>query len=139
MEIGKRKRMSATEWKTLTEKDKGVLNGLGLLQYIKPLAKSRTKPRAEPRALPKPYILLRTSTCRLCKTVTKYYFRMLPSEQDPFLLEAKRITPRSIHPSDLVAEDKEKSATCAYCSSVLEKETKGELIKRILYLESRRI
>ena len=131
-----RKAMSVREWSTLSSSDKEVLRTLNLFDVLKP--KKRAKPRTVPRNLPKPYILMTISTCKLCKTVSRSYFSMLPAKGNCYLLGAQRIAQESIHPSDTVVEKKESCTTCPNCRGILKKETKDELIKRILLLESKR-
>lgn len=132
-----RKRLSAKEWESLSFSDKEVLETLNLTNMIKPKKKAEA-PQAEPRVLPKPYILLRISACRLCKTVAENYFRMLPAKENRYLLEGKRITPENVLPSDTIVKKEVSYATCNYCYKILEKETKFELIRRIILLENKR-
>lgn len=124
-------RMTTKQWQELPAPDKEVLKALGILDLVKSLP---GKPQAQPRPLPKPYVLLRTFTCSICETTSENYFRMLPFQDNPYVLQAKRITFKDILPTDTVRKEKEFCSGCFYCYEVLAKETKRELIKRIITL-----
>ena len=126
-------RMTAKQWKELPESDKEVLKTLDILDLVKP----KHSPTS-PRPLPKPYILCKTFTCSLCETTFSKYFRMLPSPENPYTLQAKKICSKAILPTDTVRKEKEPCFGCFHCYAVLARETKRELIKRIILAGKRR-
>ena len=128
-------RMTAKQWKVLPTSDKEVLKTLNILDLVKPLP---SKPQSQPQPLPKPYILLRVSTCSICETTFNTYFRMLPFQENPYALQAKKITFKDILPTDTVRKEKESCSGCFHCYEVLAKKTKRELIRRIIILTGRR-
>lgn len=123
-------RMTVKQWQVLPEEDKEVLKSLNILDLVKPLL---SKPQASPRVLPKPYILLRIFTCNICGTTFEQYYRMLPLN-NPWVLQAKEILFKDILHEELIKEEKELCSGCSYCYEVLAKESKRELIKRIITL-----
>ncbi len=128
-------RMTLKQWKELPQEDKEVLKALNILNLVKPLL-SKHSPTS-PRILPKPYVLLRDYKCSICKTTFSDYFRMLPSKEDPYTLQAKKITFEDILSTDTVKKgkkEKEIRSGCFHCYKVLGKESKEELIKRIIAL-----
>lgn len=129
-------RMTNRQWKELPSSDKEILETLNILDLVKPL---KGKPLLkESLPLPEPYILLKTFKCTLCKTIFIKHFRMLPSLQDPYVLQAKEIAFSDLLPGDRIKEEKESCTGCFHCYEILTKETKRELIKRIIILEGRR-
>lgn len=128
-------RMTVRQWQVLPEEDKEVLKALDILSLVKPLS---SKPLSSPQPLPEPYILLKVSTCRLCETISKHYFRMLPFPGNPHALQAKEITFEDILPTDTIRKEKESCSGCFHCYRVLARETKRELIRRIIILTGRR-
>ena len=127
-------RMTLKQWEVLPPSDKEVLKALNILSLVKPLP---NKSPSLPRLLPKPYILCRVSTCSICETTFSSYFRMLPFSENPYTLQAKKIAFKDILPTDTVRKEKESCSGCFYCYEVLSKETKRELIKRIIILTRR--
>jgi hypothetical protein len=125
-------RLTTLQWKTLQEESKEVLRRLNILDLVKPL-KNKHSP-AEAKTLPKPYVLLRISTCSLCKTTFNTYFRMLPAPTNPYLLQGENVSSDSILSTEDIIEETEHCLTCSYCYKILEKESKEELIKRIIIL-----
>ena len=128
-------RMTVKQWQALSTSDKEVLETLNILDLVKPLP---SKPQSQPQPLPEPYVLLRVSTCSICETTTEYYFRMLPFQENPYALQAREISFEDILPTDTVRKEKESCSGCFHCYKVLAKETKRELIKRIIILTRRR-
>ena len=128
-------RMTAKQWQALPASDKEVLKTLGILDLVKPLSVSKP---TSPQPLPEPYVLLKVFTCSLCETTFNTYFRMLPFPENPYALQAKAITFKDILPTDTVREEKEFCSGCLHCYKILSKETKRELIKRIIILTRRR-
>ena len=128
-------RMTSKQWQALPASDKEVLETLNILDLVKPLP---GKPQSQPQPLPKPYVLLRVSTCSICETTTECYFRMLPFPENPYTLQAKAITFEDILPTDTVRKEKESCSGCFHCYEVLARETKRELIRRIIILSGRR-
>lgn len=128
-------RMTLNQWRELPASDKEVLKTLNILDLVKPLP---NKPQASPKILPKPYVLLRISTCSLCETTFETYFRMLPSQENPYILKAKKILFRAVLPTDTVKREKEACSGCFHCYEILGRETKRELIKRIITLTGKR-
>ena len=128
-------RMTVKQWQVLPEEDKKVLKSLDILDLVKPLL---NKPQAQPKALPKPYISLRIFTCNICETTFEHYFRMFPFSEDPYTLRATEITFKDILSTDTVRKEKESCSGCFHCYEVLAKETKRELIRRIIILTGRR-
>lgn len=114
-----RTRLTTLQWKTLPEGSKEVLKSLNILDLVKPL-KNKHSP-AEAKTLPKPYVLLRISTCSLCKTTFNTYFRMLPAPTNPYLLQGKNVSSDSILSTEDVIEETEHCLTCSYCYKILEK------------------
>lgn len=132
MQAKTRTRLTTLQWETLPEESKEVLRNLNILDLVKPL-KNKHSP-AEAKTLPKPYILLRTSTCSLCKTTFNTYFRMLPAPTNPYLLQGENVSLNSIRSTEDIVKETEHCLTCSYCYKILEKESKEELIKRIVIL-----
>lgn len=128
-------RMTAKQWEALLPSDKEVLKALNILSLVKPLP---GKSPASPRLLPKPYVLFRISTCSICETTFSTYFRMLPFPENPYALQAKKIAFKDVLPADTIRREKESCFGCFYCYEILAKETKRELIKRIIILTGRR-
>ena len=126
-------RMTAKQWQALPTSDKEVLETLNILDLVKPVGKPTS-----PRPLPEPYVLLRISTCSICETVNTFYFRMLPFPENPYALQARKITFKDILPTDTVRKEKESCSGCFYCYKILARETKRELIRRIIILTGRR-
>lgn len=124
-------RMTVKQWQTLPSSDKEVLKTLGILDLVKPLP---NKNQVSTRILPKPYVLLRVFTCSLCGTIFEHYYRMLPFPDNPWALQAKEILFEGVLPTDTVKKEKEPCSSCLFCYRVLAKETKRELIKRIITL-----
>ena len=131
-----RTRMTLRQWKELPPSDREVLKALNILDLVKPL-KSKASP-APAQPLPKPYILVVVSTCSICETTFKKYFRMLPSQENPYILQAKKIFFYNILSTDTVRKRKELCSGCFHCYEVLAKESKRELIKRIITLTGRK-
>ena len=129
-------RMTLRQWKELPERDKEILKALNILDLVKPLP-SKHSPTS-PQPLPKPYVLVITSTCSICETIFEKYFRMLPSEGSPYILQAKEIAFKNILPTDTIRKKKGFCSGCFYCYEVLAKESKRELIKRIISLTGRK-
>lgn len=125
-------RMTDEQWEDLSLEDKKALKTLGILSLVKPL-KKKTKPQYN---LPKPYILLKISTCSICETTFDTYFRMSPfsssSLQGSYSLKAEHISFKDILPKEAIKKEKGFCSGCLYCYKVLSKETKKELIKRII-------
>ena len=128
-------RMTAKQWEVLPSSDKEVLKTLNILDLVKPLP---GKSPASLQPLPEPYVLLRVSTCSLCETTFNTYFRMLPFPENPYTLQAKEIAFKDILPTDTVRKEKESCSGCFHCYRVLAKETKRELIRRIIILTGRK-
>lgn len=128
-------RMTPKQWEALPPSDKEVLKALNILSLVKPLP---GKSPASPRLLPKPYVLRRVSTCSICETTFSTYFRMLPFPENPYALQAKKIFSKAVLPTDTVKKEKESCSGCLHCYEVLVKETKRELIKRIIILTGRK-
>ena len=128
-------RMTNKQWQDLPEEDKEILKILDLFNLVKP---KKIKMPVQSLPLPKPYILLKTFKCTLCETTFINYFRMLPLKENPYILQAKAIAFKDILPTDIVKKEKESCSGCFYCYEVLAKETKRELIKRIITLAGRR-
>ena len=128
-------RMTSKQWQALPTSDKEVLETLNILDLVKPLP---NKPQSQPRPLPEPYVLLRVFTCSICETTSEHYFRMLPFQENPYALQAREISFEDILPTDTVRKEKESCSGCFHCYKVLTKETKRELIRRIIILTGRR-
>ena len=128
----KRTRMTLRQWRELPEEDREVLKALNILDLVKPLP-SKTSPTS-PQPRPKPYVLVITSTCSICETIFEKYFRMLPSKESPYILQAKEVAFKDLLPTDTVRKGKEPCSGCFHCYKVLGKESKEELIKRIIAL-----
>lgn len=127
-------RMTTKQWQNLPPSDKEVLKALNILNLVKPLP---GKSPSSPQPLPKPYVLFRVSTCSICETVFNTYFRMLPFQENPYALQGKRISFEDILPADTIRKEKESCFGCLHCYEILSKETKRELIKRIIILTKR--
>ena len=127
-------RMTLKQWQALPASDREVLKALNILSLVKPLP---SKPTSS-RPLPKPYVLLKVSTCSICETISKHYFRMLPFPENPYSLQAKKITFRDVLPTDTIRKERESCFGCFHCYEVLARETKRELIRRIIILTGRR-
>lgn len=124
-------RMSQKQWRALSISDKEVLKTLNILDLVKPLA---NKPQASPKVFPEPYILHKIFTCSVCETTFNIYFKMLPFPKNPWALQAKKITFEDILPTNIIRKEKEFCSGCSHCYEVLGKESKKELIKRIIAL-----
>lgn len=127
------KRMTIMQWKALPPKDKEALKTLGILDLVKPKKSKTLKSKAYP--LLKPYILKRISTCTICKVVSTNYFRMIPA-QGKYLQMNTAIKREDILPSEIetIKEAECYYSGCPHCYEVLAKESKEELIRRIIIL-----
>jgi hypothetical protein len=128
------KRIKQHIWTDLTPQEKNVLKRLNLYDFVKP-KKQGLIVKTKVKAKVKTYVLLKTSLCLFCRRTSDEFFRMSPSEIRPCILEAKVITYNDILPTDSIREEKEFCFTCKHCKAFLEKESKEELIKRILILK----
>ena len=129
-------RMTLRQWKELPERDKEILKALNILDLVKPLP-SKHSP-ITPQPLPKPYVLRVTTTCNLCETTFNTHFKMLPPQENPYILQAKEIAFTDILPTDTIRKKKGFCSGCFHCYEVLAKESKRELIKRIISLIGRK-
>lgn len=126
------KRMTLKEWQVLPASDKEVLRTLGLSSLLEPkLAKGRTK-------VPEPYVLHRITFCKLCESISEEYFRMLSSIANPSVLQAKSIAFKDVLPTDRIETVECSGSTCSHCYTVLSKESKMSLIRRIITLSKKR-
>lgn len=123
--------MTNKQWKALLPKDKEVLKSLGIFDLVKPKEKKVSKNKA--LSALEPYVLKRTSTCRICKTISTSYFRMLPSTKGRFLSSIK-IEQEDILSSDIIKENIEYYLGCSNCYIILKEKSKEELIRRIIKL-----
>lgn len=117
----------------LSLQEKEVLKKLGLYDLTK--VKTKVKTKAKGRLEPEPYILLRESKCLFCGTVSHSCFKLSPPRTNPYTLEGKKITSEDVLSTDVVRKEVGICFTCKQCHKTLEKETKEELINRILILK----
>lgn len=125
------KRMTVEEWQALPTIDKEVLRTLNLSSLLEP----KLVP-GEARA-PESYILHRVTHCTLCQTTFEEFFRMSPLEGSS-ILHSGGISFKDILPDEDIKHSEWSVSTCSHCYTVLSKESRLSLIKRLVALSKKR-